>query len=60
MPRIYVPLDPGTFEKLRALEWRERRRPVEQAAYIIERALGEHASSASSATTAAVEVRDAS
>ncbi len=36
---LYVPLDQATFTRLRRLAQQERRRPQDQAAILIERAL---------------------
>jgi hypothetical protein len=38
---LYVPTEPETLERLRQLAARERRRPQDQAALILERALQE-------------------
>lgn len=38
--RLFVPLDPDEFDRLRALARAERRRPQEQAAVLLTRALG--------------------
>ena len=40
MPAIFVRLKPDWFEQLRRLAARERRRPHDQAAVLIEQALG--------------------
>ncbi len=41
MPSIFVGMTPESFERLYRLSKRERRRPHDQAAVLLERALGE-------------------
>jgi hypothetical protein len=37
--RLYVPITPPEFERLRRLAWSERRRPQDQAAWLLSHAL---------------------